>query len=179
MDPHFHGGDYYDQPEGPHAGLAVARQVAQISFRSDEVFTTRFGRQTVESPDAFRLWERFEVERYLDYHGDKLVRRFDANSYLLLGKAMDLHDVARGRGGLVPAVRRIKVPVLTMGIWSDVLYPAYQQGEIRDAINAVGGECEYVEIDSVDGHDAFLIHDDQVGGALAPFLERITKDNPA
>ncbi|HEX9258466.1 MAG TPA: homoserine O-acetyltransferase, partial [Acidimicrobiales bacterium] len=133
MDPHWNGGDYYDNPpgEGPHAGLAVARMVAQITFRSDDVFTDRFGREMADRDhDGFELWQRFEVERYLDYHGEKLVRRFDANSYLLLGKAMDLHDVGRGRGGLERAMARIKVPTMTMGIWSDVLYPSYQQKQI-------------------------------------------------
>jgi homoserine O-acetyltransferase/O-succinyltransferase len=176
MDPHFHGGDYYGEEVGPVAGLAVARQIAQVMFRSDEVFTQRFGRELVDPNDRFELWQRFEVERYLDYHGDKLARRFDANSYLLLGKAMDLHDVARGRGGVVPAMRRIRVPVLTMGIWSDVLYPSYQQQEIRDVLVAVGSDCEYVEIDSPDGHDAFLIDVEQVGRALGRFLDRIGKD---
>jgi homoserine O-acetyltransferase/O-succinyltransferase len=177
MDPHFHGGDYYDKERGPVAGLAVARQIAQVTFRSDEVFTQRFGRGVADMDGAFGLWERFEVERYLDYHGEKLVRRFDANSYLLLGKAMDLHDLARGRGGMVPALKRIRVPVLTMGIWSDVLYPDYQQREIRDALVALGADCEYVEVDSPDGHDAFLIATDQVGPSIADFLDRIPKDD--
>ena len=129
----WRGGDYYDaEPgDGPHAGLAVARQIAQITFRSDDVFTDRFGRQMADRDDTFELWQRFEVERYLDYHGDKLVRRFDANSYLLLTKAMDLHDVGRGRGGLESAMARIRVPTLVIGIWSDILYPSYQQRQIK------------------------------------------------
>ena len=77
----------------------MARMVAQITFRTDDVFTDRFGREVVEPLDGFTLWQRFQVERYLEYHGDKLARRFDANSYLLLTKAMDLHDIGRGRGG--------------------------------------------------------------------------------
>ena len=81
----------------------IARMVAQVTFRSDNVFTDRFGRELADGrrlDDGLDLWQRFEVERYLDHHGDKLVRRFDANSYLVIGKAMDLHDVGRGRGGL-------------------------------------------------------------------------------
>ncbi|MEY2448580.1 MAG: homoserine O-acetyltransferase/O-succinyltransferase [Acidimicrobiaceae bacterium] len=179
LDPKFRGGDYYDaEPgEGPHEGLALARMISQITFRSDDVFTDRFGREVVEPLNGgFSLWQRFEVERYLEYHGDKLVRRFDANSYLLLTKAMDLHDLGRGRGGLVPAVTRIEVPVQAMGISSDLLYPSYQSREIVDAVNAAGGDAEYVELDSPHGHDAFLLELDQVGEALTKFLHRVEND---
>lgn len=176
LDPHFHGGDFYGHDQGPAVGLAIARQVAQVSFRSDEAFSSRFGRQTVEGDDAFGLLDRFEIERYLDYHGEKLVRRFDANSYLVLGKAMDLHDVGRNRNGIASALRRIRVPVLAMGIPSDVLYPRYQQLAIRDGVQAAGGSCQYVDLDSTDGHDAFLIAADQVGVAVGPFLDRLDKD---
>ncbi len=183
LDPNFHGGDYYDEPRGagPHAGLGVARMVAQVTFRSDDVFTDRFGRELADGHDGERgaapltLWQRFEVERYLEHHGDKLARRFDANSYLVIGKAMDLHDVARGRGGLEPALARITVPVLAMGIDSDVLYPTYQQHQIADVINATGGQCEYAEVHSPHGHDAFLIDTDQVGSHLRDFLDRLEK----
>ena len=112
MDPRWRGGDYYDAApgDGPHESLSVARMVSQITFRSDDVFTRKFGREVVEPLDGFSLWQRFEVERYLEYQGDKLVRRFDANSYLLLTKAMDLHDVGRGRGGTDAAMARVRVP---------------------------------------------------------------------
>ena len=103
LDPRWRGGDYYDaEPgDGPADGLAIARMVAQVTFRSDNVFTERFGRaiaHRAELGDHLALWQQFEVERYLDHHGTKLGHRFDANSYLVIGKAMDLHDLARGRG---------------------------------------------------------------------------------
>jgi homoserine O-acetyltransferase len=178
MDPKWRGGDYYDAADGdgPHESLAIARMISQITFRSDDVFNDRFGREVVEPLDGFEMWQRFEVERYLEYHGDKLVRRFDANSYLALSKAMDLHDVARGRGGLETAFARISAPVLAVGIRSDVLYPTYQQREIRDLVLETGGEAEYVEIDSPHGHDGFLIAVEQVGPAVAEFLRRIEKE---
>ena len=102
LDPRWRGGDYYDaEPgDGPAEGLAIARQIAQVTFRSDNVFTDRFGRDLADRPafgDTFGLWQQFEVERYLEYHGERLVHRFDANSYLVIGKAMDLHDIARSR----------------------------------------------------------------------------------
>jgi homoserine O-acetyltransferase len=179
LDPRFRGGDYYDAVPGggPHEGLALARMISQITFRSDDVFTDRFGREVVEPLNGgFSLWQRFEVERYLEYHGDKLVRRFDANTYLLVTKAMDLHDIGRGRGGIEAAVRRIGAPVLAMGISSDILYPAYQSREIVDCVVAAGGDAEYVELDSPHGHDAFLLEFDQVGEALTEFLKKVEKD---
>ncbi len=177
LDPKWNGGDYYDADvgQGPWQGLAIARMVAQVTFRSDNVFTDRFGRELADMDADYNglgLWDKFEVENYLDHHGDKLIRRFDTNSYLIIGKAMDLHDVARGRGNLETAVSRITAPVLSVGISSDILYPTYQQKQIRDLINQTGGSCEYLEIDSPHGHDAFLINLDQVGRPVAEFLAR-------
>jgi len=177
MDPRWRGGDYYDADDGdgPWEGLAIARMVAQVTFRSDNAFTDRFGRELADGAsfgDGIDLWQRFEVERYLDYHGEKLVRRFDTNSYLLIGKAMDLHDVARGRSGLHAAMARVASPALVMGIDSDILYPSYQQRQIHDLLRQGGSPAEYVEIASPHGHDAFLIDLDQVGVPLRAFLER-------
>ncbi|MGH9138190.1 MAG: homoserine O-acetyltransferase MetX [Acidimicrobiales bacterium] len=173
MDPRWRGGDYYEaQPgDGPHEGLALARMVSQITFRSDDVFTDRFGREVVEPLNGgFSLWQRFEVERYLEYHGDKLVRRFDTNTYLLLTKAMDLHDVARGRGGAEAAFARMQAPLLSIGVSSDLLYPSYQSREITELAKAAGVRADYVELQSPHGHDAFLIETDQVSEAVRTFL---------
>ena len=178
MDPRWRGGDYYDAApgDGPADGLAIARQVAQVTFRSDNAFTERFGRNVTHDPnqeDGFGMWDEFEVERYLQYHGDKLVRRFDANSYLVIAKAMDLHDVGRGRGGLEHAMARITVPNLTIGINSDVLYPQYQQRHMSRLLSSTGAPNEYVEVDSHHGHDAFLIHSHEVGAPIRRFLDRL------
>ena len=177
LDPRWRGGDYYDaEPgDGPTEGLAIARSIAQITYRSDDVFTDRFGREVVESLDGFSLWQRFQVERYLEYQGAKLARRFDANSYLCLTKAMDLHDLARGRGGLGQALVRISVPTLVMGISSDTLYPTYQQRQLCQVLAGGGTPSEYVEIQSRHGHDGFLLDLDQVGAALSPFLAGVEK----
>jgi homoserine O-acetyltransferase len=173
LDPRWRGGDYYDAApgDGPSDGLALARSVSQITFRTDSVFTDRFGRGVVEPLDGFDLWQRFEVERYLEYHGTKLARRFDANSYLLLTKAMDLHDLGRGRGGEAEALARIAVPTLVIGVDSDTLYPTYQQRAIVDAL----ARAQYVEINSPHGHDAFLLEFDQVGAAVSEFLTTVEK----
>ena len=175
-DPKWRGGNYYEAApgDGPHEGLSTARMVAQVTFRSDNVFTDRFGREMTGGTSTSKSLDgKFEVERYLEYHGDKLVSRFDANSYMTIGKAMDLHDIARGRNTLDSAVARISSPVLTMGIWSDFLYPVYQQLQIRDMVAANGVRAEYVEVDSPHGHDAFLIELDQVGPAIRHFIESL------
>jgi homoserine O-acetyltransferase len=177
LDPRWRGGDYYDaEPgDGPTEGLAMARMVSQITFRSDDVFTDRFGREVVEPLDGFDLWQRFQVERYLEYHGDKLARRFDANAYLRLTKAMDLHDLARGRGGLEAALARVTAPTLVVGIDSDTLYPPYQQRQIDAILRANGTPSAYVEVASPHGHDGFLIESDQVGAAVAELLANVEK----
>jgi homoserine O-acetyltransferase len=175
MDPRWRGGDYYDaEPgDGPHESLAIARMISQITFRSDDVFTRRFGREVVETLDGFSLWQRFEVERYLEYHGDKLVRRFDANSYLLITKAMDLHDLGRGRGGVEQAMRRIQAKVLSIGVVSDILYPLHQSQTIVELARGAGVTARSVELDSPHGHDAFLIEREQVGVPLSVFLDDV------
>lgn len=175
LDPKWRGGDYYDAAagDGPTEGLEIARMVAQVTFRSDNVFTGRFGRELADKStvgDSIGMWQRFEVERYLEYHGRKLASRFDTNSYLAIGKAMDLHDVARGRGSLEQAMARVTAPTMAVGIWSDMLYPSYQQQQLHDSVAANGVVSEYVEIDSPHGHDAFLINADQLAEPLGRFL---------
>jgi homoserine O-acetyltransferase len=180
LDEKWRGGDYYDaEPgDGPSEGLSIARMVAQVTFRSDNVFTDRFGRELAdkaEMGDTIGMWQQFEVERYLQHHGTKIAHRFDANSYLHIGKAMDLHDVARGRGSLQRAMARISAPTLTVGIWSDMLYPSYQQRQIHEIVQANGIASRYLEIDSPHGHDAFLIESDQLAEPLERVLAETSK----
>ena len=177
LDPKWRGGDYYDaEPgDGPHEGLEVARALAQITYRSDRVFEDRFGREWAERLGGFDLWQRFEVESYLEYHGEKLARRFDANSYLVLNKMMDLHDIGRGRGGTERALGRIQAPTLTMSISSDTLYPPHLQEELRDGLHAAGKEVEYAVVESPHGHDGFLLEFEPIGKAVHEFLIEIEK----
>jgi homoserine O-acetyltransferase/O-succinyltransferase len=176
-DPRWRDGDYYDaEPgDGPHEGLALARAIAQIHYRSEQVFQDRFDRRTVEPIDRLSLWDRFQVESYLDYHGEKLVRRFDANSYLVLNKAMDLHDLARKRGSVAAALDRVTAPTLTLAIDSDTLYPPHQQEHLRDELTARGVLFDHVEITSPHGHDGFLLEPAQVGPSLTALLEESDK----
>jgi homoserine O-acetyltransferase len=176
LDPKWNGGDYYDAApgEGPHQGLAVAREMAHITYRTEPEFAERFNRKEYDSHgEGFTAWQRFQVESYLDNQGERLVRRFDANSYLTIARAMDLHDIGRGRAGIDRALARVTAPVLTMAIDSDALYPPYQQEQIRDFITANGGTVTHGVIHTIKGHDGFLTDADQVGAAVAPFLEKL------
>lgn len=155
-DPHFHGGDYYPGP-GPKAGLEVARQIAHATYRSGVELETRFGRdpQPGEQPGA---GGRYAVQSYLEHHGRKLVRRFDANSYLVLTEAMNGHDVGRGRGGVDAALRRITAELTVAVVDSDRLYTPAEGARI-----ATSPACrELATISSPYGHDGFLVETDQV-----------------
>ena len=173
LDPRWRDGNYYeaDPGDGPHTGLAIARSIAQIHYRSDESFQSRFGRDLVDKNSLFGLWDRFEVESYLDYHGEKLIQRFDANSYLVLNRAMDTHDLARGRGSMIDAATRIKAKVATASISTDILYPPHQQLEIQKVIESTGGICSYHEIDDPNGHDGFLLATTHIGAIFSHLLE--------
>lgn len=175
MDPGYNEGDYYNAaPDaGPWYGLAIARMVAQVTFRTDTRFTEKFGRQLSDSSlDAhgIDLFSRFSVEGYLDHHGDKLVRRFDANSYLYIGKAMDLHDIGRSRGGVDQALARITAPTLTLSIDSDILYPPYQQEFIHHHLREKDSRARHATIESGEGHDGFLVETAPVSLQLSQFL---------
>ncbi len=171
-DPKWNGGDYYgaDDGEGPHDGFMLGRRIAQIHYRSDASLEDRFGRATRDPLSSFEPWDRFQVESYLDYHGRKLIHRFDANSYLTLNRTMDMHDVGRGRGGLDAAFARITCPTLVVSIDSDELYTPRQQEELRNGLVANGTPVEFEVLHSIHGHDGFLIEFDQLGPMVDSFV---------
>src|SRR5437016_11015336 len=105
---------------------------------------------------AADLGSRFDVEDYLYYQGESLVKRFDANSYLYISRAMDLYDVSEGYSSLDAALRRIRSKALFVGVRSDILFPAVHIHTLADKVRATGGDATYVELDSPHGHDAFL-----------------------
>ena len=167
MDPAWKNGAY-DPAVQPAAGLSLARQLAMVTYRSDVSFTRRFKRDAAPHGAAAGATQ-FAVESYLRYQGEKLVARFDANTYLYITRAMDAHDVAAGRGALAEVLGSIAVPSLNIGISSDILYPAHEQ----QAIAAALPRSTYREIESPDGHDAFLIAYDQLGPFVHEFLKEI------
>ena len=167
-DPGWHGGDYHAAPAGggPHAGLGIARRMAHLSYRSAFELAERFGRQAQEGEDPLD-GGRYAVESYLDHHAAKLVRRFDAGSYVRLTEMMNAHDVGRGRGGIAAALARIPARTLVAGVTSDRLYPTSQQEELAAGIPAAGPPHL---IDSPYGHDGFLIEAATVGALLGGLL---------
>ena len=176
-DPKWRDGWYYGAADGdgPWQGLALAREISQITYRTQKVFDERFGREPFNPHKEMTAWGRYQVESYLDHHGQKLVRRFDANSFLVLSKAMDLHDVGRGRGGIDKVLGSLPMPMLIGSISSDQLYMPYQQRAIHDAIVAGGGESEYHLIESEQGHDGFLLEAGRLGPLISDFICRAEK----
>ena len=170
IDPKWNGGEYYDNLDLLQ-GLALARMVAHITYLSDEAMEIKFGRKHSHSEDIFDFDEKFEVENYLDYQGYKFVKRFDANSYLYLSKAMDLFDISRGRGSLENALQKIKADkIMLMAFTSDWLFPAYQS---KDIIKNNNKDITYLEINSYHGHDSFLIEYEKVNPLIGEFIDKL------
>ena len=166
-DPRWDGGNYDEQPA---VGLSVARMIGMLSYRTPRELEERFGRNRQhEGGDVFDLENEFQIESYLRHQGKKLADRFDANTYLYLSRAMDLHDVTLGRGSLKRALGSISSPALCVGVSSDIRYPTHEQKElVRYIPNA-----RYAEIDSIHGHDAFLIEFGQLNELVREFLDRV------
>lgn len=176
-DPAWRGGNYYDSPDGvgPHHGLATARRLALLNYRSNTELDERFGRAWQSAVSPLGGGGRFAVESYLDFHGNKFTRRFDANSYLTLVQAMNSHDVGRGRGGVRAALSTVTVPTLVLGIPSDRLFTLDGQDQIAlHTPGSIDGDLA-TRIDSPFGHDAFLIEHEMVGPELRRLLEITTE----
>ncbi len=169
-DPGWCGGDYYDRPagEGPHRGLGLARRIGHISYRSEGELAARFGRlpQGDEEPLG---GGRYAVQSYLDHQAAKLIGRFDANSYLVLSRAMDHHDVGRGRGGLAAALGGVTADTTVIGIDSDRLYPLRLQEELAALL---AGRPPLQVVHSAVGHDGFLLEMAQIGPVIRAALTR-------
>ncbi len=167
LDPRFSGGDYYDAApgEGPHRGLGVARRLGHWSYRTAGELAARFGREPQAGEDPLD-GGRYAVESYLDHHADKLVRRFDANSYLALTAAMNHHDVGRGRGGIASALADAAPGAFVVGIDSDRLYPVSQQETLAAGLP----DARLTVLSSPLGHDGFLVEVPQMARAVSDAL---------
>ena len=170
-DPNWKSGNYYGGPL-PARGLAVARMVGHITYMSDHSMEEKFGRQRKNNADPFKFTTDFEVEGYLNYRGDSFVKRFDANSYLYISKAIDNFD-ASGEKPFQKALKGIEAKVLVIAFKSDWLYPAYQSQEIVKACKRAGIETTYCEIESTYGHDAFLLEVDEETHLISHFLKKV------
>lgn len=172
IDPRFQRGEYYDAADGdgPHRGLALARRMALLNYRSPTELNQRFQRSWQSSVSPVGDGGRFAVESYLDFHGNKFTRRFDANTYITLVEAMNSHDVGRDRGGIDDALARVRAKALVLGIDSDRLFPIDGQHRIARGIRGAIDGDRAVVISSDFGHDGFLIETAIVGTHLRRLL---------
>ncbi|MGC8864052.1 MAG: homoserine O-acetyltransferase MetX, partial [Armatimonadota bacterium] len=170
-DPNFAGGDYYGKAI-PSAGLAIARMIGHITYLSDRSMHAKFGRdlQDKTAPEYGFVTE-FQVESYLNHQGDEFVKRFDANSYLYITKAMDYFDLSQPSGDLRKALSVVKAAFLVISFSSDWLFPSYMSKEIVTALRRNNVDVSYAEIQSDYGHDAFLLEVDTLSRLIINFLE--------
>ncbi len=173
-DPNWNHGDYYGPDRTPpNAGLAVARMIGHITFLSDESMREKFGRRLRTSGRyGYTFDTEFEVESYLRYRGESFTKRFDANSFLYLSKAMDYFDMSYGLPSLAHAFRNVTARFLVLSYTSDWLYPSWQSKELVRALLQNGIDVTYVDIDSNYGHDAFLLETDRLAELARDFLRR-------
>ncbi len=160
-DPNWNNGDYYTG-EPPVKGLALARMVAHITYLSDLSMQEKFGRQLKDKEQyGYDFSMDFQVESYLQHQGDSFVKRFDANSYLYITKAIDYFDLTK-KGSIDAAFKGVKSKFLVISVTSDWLYPDYQSREVVMALTANDIDVSYAEIKSIYGHDAFLLEGGQL-----------------
>jgi len=163
LDADFKNGRYA-AGEQPARGLGLARGIAMCSYKSTDLFEERYARNPNRNgEDPLRtVDERYDVAGYLDHQGEKFVKRFDANSYLVISKAMDTFELGRGYSSEAEALKRIKAHVSLVGISSDWLFPAKDVLDLAKRIEAAGVQCDYTEFETAHGHDGFLAEMDAI-----------------
>lgn len=172
-DPDFYEGRYWAHGVIPARGLAVARMTAHITYLSEAALTRKFGRrlQRADARSPVLFGERFAVESYLEHQGSSFVRRFDANSYLCITRAMDFFDLASDHGGsLARAFDKSKIRFLLVSFSSDWLFPTLESRTLARALNQAAANVSFVEIVSDKGHDAFLLEEPDFHRTVAGFL---------
>ena len=170
-DPEWRGGRYWETGAVPARGLSVARMVAHITYLSEKALSRKFGRRLRGASAVTLLEDVFEVESYLRHQGSTFVRRFDANSYLTITRAMDYFDLAAERGGdLSAAFRGTRTRFFLASFSSDWLFPTEESRDIVRALNRAAANVGFVEITTDKGHDAFLLDEPDFHRALGGFL---------
>ncbi len=176
-DPNWNKGNYYNKKKKPASGLAIARMIAHITYLSETSMHKKFGRNLQDKDKySYKFLTEFQVESYLRHQGDSFVKRFDANSYLYITKAMDYFDVSRGYRSLTDAFSRYKTKFLVISFSSDWLFPPSQSRLIVKALRNSSKEVSYIEIKSPYGHDAFLLEYQQQTRLISKFLNNIAKE---
>ncbi len=168
-DPDWNHGNYYGGP-GPVKGLALARKIGMITYRSRVEFDVRFGRDE-RDPRPHFLDGQFEMQSYLDHQGKKFVDRFDANTYLYYSRGMDLYDLSTDFESLDEAFERVRARTLLLAVDSDFLVTAGDMEEIHDCLLKAGKETRFAVLKSIHGHDAFLIEYERINAHLRDFWE--------
>jgi homoserine O-acetyltransferase len=173
-DPAWMNGNYSSDAV-PLKGMRMARKLGMITYRSAEEWRLRFGRErtpTVQAGgDPFGLV--YEVEAYLEHHAQKFTGQFDPNCYLYLSRASDLFDIAEYGGTVVAGLRKVEAQeIMIIGVKTDFLFPIYQQKELADGLTLAGREVSYVELDSLQGHDSFLVDMDSYRPLVTDFFSR-------
>jgi homoserine O-acetyltransferase len=178
-DPDFHGGDFYAHGVVPQRGLRIARMIGHITYLSDDVMNQKFGRALRNGPDIqFTTQDiEFEIESYLRYQGDKFSGYFDANTYLLITRALDYFDPAKKYGGsLKAALTRSLAKFFLVSFTTDWRFAPGRSREIVQALLQNGRDVSYAEIDAPHGHDAFLLDDPRYLAAMRAYFEGIAKE---
>ena len=176
-DPEFYGGDYYAHQTVPKRGLSVARMVGHITYLSDDDMAQKFGRALRGSDDyRYGFGVEFEIESYLRYQGEKFSTYFDANTYLLITRALDYFDPARkSEGDLAAALAQVSSKFCLVSFTTDWRFPPERTREIVSALMKNKADLAYAEIDAPHGHDAFLMTDPKYHGFVREYFERIAK----
>ncbi|MBB2776904.1 UNVERIFIED_ORG: homoserine O-acetyltransferase [Comamonas terrigena] len=178
-DPDFHGGDFYAHGVVPQRGLRIARMIGHITYLSDDVMNQKFGRALRNGPDIqFTTQDiEFEIESYLRYQGDKFSGYFDANTYLLITRALDYFDPAKKYGGsLKAALTRSLAKFFLVSFTTDWRFAPGRSREIVQALLQNGRDVSYAEIDAPHGHDAFLLDDPRYLAAMRAYFDGIAKE---
>jgi homoserine O-acetyltransferase len=176
-DPDFHGGDFYAHKVVPRNGLRVARMIGHITYLSNDDMAEKFGRELKTGEYQFGFGVDFEIESYLRYQGDKFSDYFDANTYLLITKALDYFDPARAFGGdLSKALANTKAKFFLVSFSTDWRFSPERSREIVQALVENKRTVSYAEIDAPHGHDAFLLEDQRYLNLVAAYYARIAKE---
>ena len=177
-DPDFHGGHFYAHGVVPKRGLRVARMIGHITYLSDDSMEEKFGRALRSAELAYSTQEiEFQIESYLRYQGDKFSEYFDANTYLLITRALDYFDPARAVGGdLTAALAHTRARFLLVSFSTDWRFSPARSREIVRALLENRRDVSYAEIDAPHGHDAFLLEDPRYLGVVRSYFERIAQE---
>lgn len=176
-DPNWAKGHYYDGAY-PKMGMKLAREIATMTYRSGPEWEDRFGLKRINPQCPPTLCPTFAIESYLEHQGEQFSTKYDPNSLLYISKAMDLFDMSKDQASLIDGLSKVTCPVMVIGVKSDILFPIIQQQELAETLMDSGNNAvTYYELNSIYGHDTFLLDLNGVGAAVKGFLETEQKNN--